>query len=186
MSELYENAALLLSRMENLLSAYGDKCADIYEEAVGKGPMAYISRIVTGVDPYAANGAHKDYFDEMQRASAALAEGLKPLAEEDRDGAGELAAKAVELLLAPAAEDTPYMEFVCMADDQHAEQFVTYLSDDKLVHFYEWMMSDKKRLQMVPTQEKVAESMKKEMLSRGVTVPSHGIMEKLKGFFRKK
>ena len=185
MSEKYENALVLLERMETLLREYEQKGDKVYADSLNEGAAGYISRIVSGHNPFSSSVIHAEYFEEMGRASRLLAEGLDSLSEEDREAAGELAFRAVELLLTPAAEERKYLELSYMADDQHADGLIRFLSDDKLQYVYEWMMGDRKRMLFVPSQEKTATLIKDEMKARGIPLPASGFMQKLRDAFKK-
>ncbi len=183
MSKLYDAALVQYERMEALIGEYAKKCADLYVENSGRGMGSYLKKVVTGWDGYSASPIHMEYFNEMKGAAEALAESLEPLAAEKREEAAELAGKAVKLLLTPAPPDKSHMDIACMADDQHADGLIRFLSDGDLSDTFRWIDRERERMRAVPTQQRTFDRIREEMKARGLEVPKTGFLARLKERF---
>ncbi len=185
MSELYDAVLVQYERMEALISEYVRNCTELYSGSTAGGMGNYLRKVVTGWDAYSASPIHMEYFNEMKKAAETLAESLGPLAAEDRGQAEELAGKAVRLLLKPAEDEVRFMDVSFMADDQHADGLLRFLSDEELSETYRWIDREHEKMRTVPTQHRTFDKIREEMEARGLEVPKTGFLARLKERFSK-
>lgn len=180
---IYEEAASTICRMEELMQKYAVECTDLFEAYPDTDMTVYLRRIVLGTDPYNSSPLHVKYFNNMQSLTNELTAQLTELAEQESEAAAEIAVKAVRMLLRPADEERPYMDFMLIVDDQLTSPMLQYLPFEEIRDAYELLSADKSRYSGIPTQEKLVAELKKMLEAEGMTFPGKTFGQKLKSFF---